>query len=135
MGDSFLTQPLYLRLIHIDGRAPIWSGQMRFKSKSALLFMFGAVGVLSYFVWHGLHGSRGVTRVAELNVEVKHLQDRLADLKDKRLKIEHKVVLLRPESIDPDKLDEEARAMLGFVHANDRSIPIDRSSGKAQFAD
>ena len=60
---------------------------------------------------------------------------RLAELKAQRLKIEHKVVLLRPESIDPDKLDEEARAMLGFVHANDRSIPIDRSTGEARFAD
>jgi len=108
---------------------------MRFKSKSALLFMFGAAGVLSYFIWHGLHGSRGVERVAALNIEVRQLEDRLAELKAQRLKIEHKVVLLRPESIDPDKLDEEARAMLGFVHANDRSIPIVRSTGEARFAD
>jgi len=108
---------------------------MRFQSKSALLFMFGAAGVLGYFIWHGLHGSRGVERVAALNMEIRQLEDRLAEIKAERLKLEHQVVLLRPESIDPDKLDEEARAVLGFVHANDRSIPIDRSGGTPKFAD
>lgn len=97
---------------------------MRIKSKSAILFMLGAVAALSYFTWHGLHGSRGVERVAALNLEVKQLEQQLADLKAQRLKMEHRVLLLRPESIDPDMLDEAARLLLGFVHENDRSIPL-----------
>ncbi|WP_342642286.1 FtsB family cell division protein [Rhodoligotrophos ferricapiens] len=108
---------------------------MRFKSKSAILFMLAAIGTLGYFTWHGLHGSRGVERVAELRLKVERLEGELAQLKEQRLALERRVVLLRPESIDPDMLDEEARALLGFVHENDRSIPLDRSGGVAAFAE
>ncbi|WP_205042270.1 FtsB family cell division protein [Rhodoligotrophos defluvii] len=108
---------------------------MRLKSKSAVVFMFAALGALGYFTWHGLHGSRGVERVAELKLEVGRLKEQLAGLREQRLALERRVVLLRPESIDPDMLDEEARASLGFVHENDRSIPVERNGGMAHFVE
>ena len=106
---------------------------MRKNYKTGLLFMLGAMGALGYFTWHGLHGSRGVERVATLNIEVKRLEKSLDELKLQRSRLEKQVVLLRPESIDPDMLDEEARLLLGFANENDRSIPLNADGSAASM--
>jgi cell division protein FtsB len=47
------------------------------------------------------------------------LAGELAGLKDVRARLERDVALLRPESLDPDMLDERARAILNLVHPDD----------------
>ena len=54
----------------------------------------------------------------------------VADLEDKREQhpcqarglLEARVALLRPESIDPDMLEEMARQMLGYVRSNEITV-------------
>jgi len=59
------------------------------------------------------------TRIAQLNAE-------LATLKAERSRWERRVSLLQPESIDPDMLDERARALLDYVDPNDLTLQVAR---------
>ena len=47
------------------------------------------------------------------------MQDELARLKAERALWERRVALLRSDQIDPDMLDERARALLGFADPRD----------------
>jgi len=47
------------------------------------------------------------------------LAGELAGLKAVKTRLERDVALLRPESLDPDMLDERARAILNLAHPDD----------------
>jgi cell division protein FtsB len=57
--------------------------------------------------------------MAELTAEL----DRL---KAERAHWDRKVALLRPDRIDPDTLDERARALLNLAHPNDLVMMVKR---------
>jgi cell division protein FtsB len=46
-------------------------------------------------------------------------------IRAERQTIEHRVSQLRPQSLDPDLLDERAREVLGFAHPNERVILLE----------
>ncbi len=95
------------------------------KHRSALLFMTVCLAALGYFAWHGVYGSRGMERVKAREFEVGRLERKLDALVAERERLERKVALLRPDGIDPDMLDQQARALLEFAHPNDRVILLD----------
>jgi cell division protein FtsB len=41
-----------------------------------------------------------------------------------RVELERKVSLLRPDNLDPDMLDERARAMLNYLHPRDLTLML-----------
>lgn len=96
------------------------------KHRSALVFMVVCLTALGYFAWHGVYGSRGMERLQARQFEVQRLEKKAAALNEKRAGLEDDVQLLRPQSIDPDTLDEKARALLEFAHPNDRVIRLER---------
>ncbi|MGH6933344.1 MAG: FtsB family cell division protein [Dongiaceae bacterium] len=59
-----------------------------------------------------------------LSHQLDESQAALAELTDERRAVEHRVTLLRPESLDPDMLEERARVMLNFGEPDDRLIII-----------
>jgi len=77
------------------------------------------VAVIGYFVYHGLNGARGFYASQQLRVEAADLEKQLAELRTEREKLEQHVALLRPESLDPDMLEERARVLLNVAHPND----------------
>lgn len=84
-----------------------------------LLIPAAAAVMTAYFGLHAWYGDQGV--VGRTAVEA-----RLVDLKiehkiavAEREAMERKVRLLRSEAVDRDMLDERARGLLGFAHAND----------------
>jgi len=88
----------------------------------------GCLGVMVYFAYHAVHGDHGLYASWGLQARVESLaarRDRLAAI---RADLEHKVALMRPESIDPDMLDEQARATLNLAHPNDIIIFRDPQS-------
>lgn len=97
------------------------------KHRSALVFMVVCLAALGYFAWHGVYGSRGMERLQARQFEVHRLQEQLATLTTERTRLEQRMALLRPQSIDPDMLDEKARALLEFAHPNDRVIRLERT--------
>ena len=54
--------------------------------------------------------------------QVKTLAHEVAAARHERLRVERRVTMLRPDSIDPDLLEERARAVLNLGYADDRII-------------
>jgi cell division protein FtsB len=85
----------------------------------SLLFPLLALGVGGYFVYHLQTGDHGLEARAALEKRKAVLAGELAGLQDVRKRLERDVALLRPESLDPDMLDERARAILNLAHPDD----------------
>ncbi len=88
-------------------------------STTGFLIPLIGIAVIGYFVYHGLNGARGFWASQQLQVEVATLETELADLRRERELLEQHVALLRPESLDPDMLEERARMLLNVAHPND----------------
>ena len=71
--------------------------------------------VLSYFCYHVLSGERGLLALMELSKQVQQSRQQLDITNAERLNLQHRVNLLRDESLDLDLLDERARKLLGYV--------------------
>ncbi len=89
---------------------------MRF---TAFIFPLLACGAAGYFGYNLQIGDHGLKARAELEGRKEVLEGELAGLKDVRARLERDVALLRPESLDPDMLDERARAILDLAHPDD----------------
>ena len=89
---------------------------MRFRS---LLFPLLACGVGGYFAYHLQTGDHGLEARGVLEKRKAVLAGELAGLKEVRKRLDRDVALLRPESLDPDMLDERARAILNLAHPDD----------------
>jgi cell division protein FtsB len=77
------------------------------------------VALLGYFAWHALEGPRGSRYRQAQAGESARLTDSLAAIHAQRVALEARVALLRPGSLDPDLLDEMARATLGVAKPNE----------------
>lgn len=86
------------------------------------IWSFLALFVLCYFIYHGIHGERGLIRWYSLTQELQQVRQEQLQAHDQRLALENRVRLLRPESIDPDMLDERARFMLNYLKPNENMI-------------
>jgi len=80
----------------------------------------GAIG--GYFVWHALNGERGLKTKDEYEQKIAVLEKNLGDLRAERMQWEHKIDLMRGQTVDRDLLDEESRSLLGFAHKNELVI-------------
>ena len=89
---------------------------MRFR---AFIFPLMALGVGGYFGYHLQTGEHGLKARADLERRKEVLEGELAGLQEVKQRLERDVALLRPESLDPDMLDERARALLNLAHPDD----------------
>ena len=71
--------------------------------------------VVGYLAYHAVQGDRGLLAYFTYRQEVERASATLQDLRDAREKLGHRVALLRPESLDPDLLEERARIVLDLV--------------------
>ncbi len=77
------------------------------------------VGVLAWFYWNSIHGSRGRMHIAQIESEIAEKRLELEGLKAERESLYSKVVLLRPDALDPDLLGIRARIMLNYSHPDE----------------
>jgi cell division protein FtsB len=82
------------------------------------LYVLAAL-LIGYFAVHAYSGDHGLKARQDLDLEIAELTRDLDRLKVERKQWERRVSLLRPGSIDPDTLDERARALLEYAHPND----------------
>lgn len=75
--------------------------------------------VVGYFAYHSFEGERGVHAYLRLGEQVAIARAHLDDLREDRAAIERRVALLRPDSLDRDMLDEQARALLNFARPDE----------------
>lgn len=86
------------------------------------------LALLGYFGYHLLAGDNGLESQARLQAQVNALEGELKGLKSIRSRLDRDVALMRADRLDPDMLDERARAVLNFSHPNDIVILNKRSA-------
>jgi len=82
------------------------------------LYTFAAL-FIGYFGVNAFTGAHGLRAQADLDKQLATMDTELAHLKAERAVWERRVALLRSDRIDPDMLDERARALLGYVDPRD----------------
>ncbi len=83
-----------------------------------------AASVVGYFGYHALHGERGFLAWRELKQDIAVARSVEAQIAEQRARLERRTALLRADNLDPDLLDERARAVLNFGLPNDRVFLI-----------
>ncbi len=99
----------------------------QFKLRNIVIPM-ACLGVMAYFAHHAVHGDHGLYASWQLNDTRQKLLNKQAELRETRKSLEQKVALMRPENLDPDMLDEQARARLNLAHPDDITIFRDPNS-------
>lgn len=80
-----------------------------------------------YFCYHLIAGQRGYFRLLSLERQVVNISAEYQTLKTEREGVEKHVIMMRPGSIDRDLLEERARHVLGYRHADEVILLQSRS--------
>ena len=99
---------------------------MRRRARSAIGPFLGLMAV-AYFAFHTVEGDRGLIAWWRLNREIHTAETTLIQLQAEREGLELRTRLLRPKKLDPDMLDERARAMLGLGRSDEVIILLPHS--------
>ncbi len=98
---------------------------MRFLKRAfhvlALPVLFTSVS--GYFVWHAMHGERGLIARAERVNEIAAARQELREAERERDRMERRVAGLRGDRLDRDQLDERARSLLNMVGRDEIVVP------------
>jgi cell division protein FtsB len=71
-------------------------------------------------------GNHGIRARQGLDVQAARLTSERDTLRQERQQWERRVALLKSQSLDPDMLDERARALLDYVNPNDLVLIVKR---------
>jgi len=82
------------------------------------LYAFAAL-FIGYFGVNAFTGAHGLRAQADLEKQLTSMDSELTHLKTERTMWEKRVALLRSDKIDPDMLDERARALIGYADPRD----------------
>ena len=87
------------------------------------LYTFAAA-FIGYFGINAFTGNHGLRAQIDLDQQMTAMQEELRQVKAERAIWERRVALLRSDRLDPDMLDERARALLGYVGPRDLTLLI-----------
>ena len=85
------------------------------------LYIFAAL-FIGYFAANAFTGNHGLRAQQDLEQQLAAMKSELAELKAERAHWERRVSLLRADRIDPDMLDERARALIGYADPRDLTL-------------
>ena len=86
----------------------------------------GCALVIAYFGVNAYTGNHGLRAKQDLDQQFAALTEELEHLKQERAEWQHRVKLLKSESIDPDMLDERARLVLNYLDPRDLTLMLKR---------
>jgi cell division protein FtsB len=86
----------------------------------------GAALLIGYFGVNAYTGNHGIRARQGLDAQLARLERERDDLRQERQRWERRVALLKPQSIDPDMLDERARALLDYVDPRELTLMLPR---------
>ena len=93
------------------------------------LYVMAAL-LIGYFGVNAYSGNHGLKAKEDLDQQIATLSADLDRLKLERAQWERRVALLRADRLDPDMLDERARALLDYVAPNELTLMFTgRSTG------
>ncbi len=87
-----------------------------------LSLYLGAGAAIAYFAIQGYSGEYGLNAKREYEATIAQLEAEKSGLKTRRDALERRVQLMRPESLDPDMLDEQVREVLDRARPDDLVI-------------
>jgi cell division protein FtsB len=93
---------------------------------NALALYTIAAALIGYFGVNAYDGNYGLRAKQDLDLQISELTQELTALKTERATWERRVALLRPQSIDPDMLDERARTLLNYADPRDLTLRLKR---------
>jgi len=82
-----------------------------------------------YFAFHAIYGNRGLLAWYQVHHRLEALSAQKQAKQAELAALENRVQLLRPQRVDPDLLDERARAMLGFT-ATDEAVVMEKAGSR-----
>jgi cell division protein FtsB len=92
----------------------------RLRSILTTLCLYVLAGLLiGYFGINAYTGNHGIKARQEIDQQIAELTNDLAQIKAEREQWQRRVALLKSDRIDPDMLDERARALLNYVDSRD----------------
>jgi len=91
---------------------------------SALGLYVMAALLIGYFGVNAVNGNHGIKAKQDIDRQMTTLSTELIGLQAERKQWERRVALLRADNIDPDMLDERARALLDYVDHRDLVMMI-----------
>jgi cell division protein FtsB len=100
--------------------------EIRRRLRQVALPLLGAC-LSAYFVFHAIHGDRGILAWLRLNHDFKIATAEAAAAAADRQAMERRVTLLSNTSLDLDMLEERARVMLNYAHPDDLIIFLNQA--------
>jgi cell division protein FtsB len=91
---------------------------------TALGLHVGAALLIGYFGVNAYTGNHGLRAKQSLDQQIAQLTAELSGLKAERAIWDRRVSLLKSDSLDPDLLDERARALLDYVDPRDLTLTV-----------
>ncbi len=82
---------------------------------------------VGYFGVNAYTGNHGLRARQDLDQQIGQLSSELRTLTAERAAWERRVALLKSDSLDPDMLDERARALLDYVDTRDLVLRLRRT--------
>jgi len=79
--------------------------------------------VSAYFGYYAVWGSRGTLALQNTQAELGLRQEELAQLHDEHGRLQHRIDLMKPGQVDPDLVEERARADLMDGAPNQVAVP------------
>jgi cell division protein FtsB len=95
--------------------------ELRKRARQITLPVIG-ICVLGYFLYHFLHGERGLFAWMAINRQLAEAETLATQTAAERRDLERRVSLLSARSLDLDMLDERVRTMLNDGHPDDLVI-------------
>lgn len=107
--------------------------ELRSRARYVAPTVIGAA-VFAYFAYHAVQGERGLLTWLRLNQQIREAETTAAAVAAERAALERRVALLSPGSLDPDMLEERARAVLNLAHSDDLVIFLRPLTGSPSAA-
>lgn len=79
---------------------------------SALIVPAICAATIAYFGYYTICGSRGLLALTDTQAHLSVAHAQLTSISDDRARLEHRIALLQPGHVDPDLVEEVARAQL-----------------------
>jgi cell division protein FtsB len=87
------------------------------------LYVIAAL-LIGYFGVNAFSGDHGLTAKQDIEQQIASLSAELTHVQVERGQWERRIALLKSNRIDPDMLDERARALLDYTHPNDLTLML-----------
>jgi len=98
---------------------------------NALALYASAALLIGYFGVNAYSGNRGLKAKEVIDRQSAALSAELDRLKTEHRQWQRRIALLKSDAIDPDMLDERARALLDYVDANDVTLMYGSGTARA----